>query len=64
MFNAEFFDIPRGTREQAALDSYIKVLASAPAEPAPVEGDAILQAFRDRLRSIVKGEAVSDSTMF
>ena len=62
VFNSEFFEIPRGTREQAALDGLIKVLATP--EITPDGEEAVLHAFRNRLKSIVKGEAVSDSTMF
>ncbi|MGE3536855.1 MAG: hypothetical protein AB7N91_05365 [Candidatus Tectimicrobiota bacterium] len=64
VFNAEFFDIPRGTREQAALDSYLKVLTNEESGHAAEDNEAILRAFQHRLRSIVKGEAISDSTMF
>jgi hypothetical protein len=64
IFNAEFFEIPRGTREQAALDGLIKVLATEDPTTETSASDAVLQAFGKRLRRIVKGEAVSDSTMF
>jgi epoxyqueuosine reductase len=64
VFNVEFFDIPRGTREQAALDGLLKVLATEDRSADTSASDAVLHAFGDRLRRIVKGEAVSDSTMF
>jgi hypothetical protein len=64
VFNAEFFEIPRGTREQAALDRLVKVLSSADADADQAASDNVLKAFGNRLRSIVKGEALSDSTMF
>jgi ferredoxin len=64
VFNAEFFEIPRGTREQAALDRLVQVLSSEDANADTAASDAVLKAFGNRLRSIVKGEAISDSTMF
>jgi hypothetical protein len=64
VFKAEFFDIPRGTREQAALDSLVKVLSSENANADKAASEEVLKAFGNRLRSIVKGEAISDSTMF
>lgn len=64
VFNAEFFDIPRGTWEQAALDALLKVLATEEPTADTSASDAVLQAFGQHLRRIVKGEALSDSTMF
>jgi hypothetical protein len=64
VFDAKFFDIPKGTRENAALDEIIKVVETEdPATPRPESDEALLK-FRNRLRQIVHGEAVSDSTMF
>ena len=64
ILNAQFFDIPRGTRENAALDGLIKVLAAEDSTSERPESDQVLHAFRDRLRKIIRGESVSDSTMF
>ncbi len=64
VFDAKFFDIPKGTRENAALDDLLKVVETEDATPQPPESDDALLKFRDRLRDIVHGEAVSDSTMF
>ena len=63
-FNAEFFNIPRGTREESALDEFIKELSIQDDGIERPENDRVLFEFRDRLRKILKGESVSDSTMF
>ena len=63
-FNAEFFNIPRGTREESALDGFIKELSIQDDGIERPENDRVLFEFRDRLRKILKGESVSDSTMF
>lgn len=63
-FDANFFKIPAGTREAAALDEFIEeVKANRGPLDTPAD-DATLLKFRDRIREIVLGEAVSDSTMF
>jgi hypothetical protein len=64
VFNAEFFNIPQGTRENAALDDLLKVVATARAAQEHPETDEALLKFRDRIQKIVHGEQVSDSTMF
>jgi hypothetical protein len=64
VFDAKFFDIPKGTRENAALNDLLKVIESEGPAPTTEQSDAALGSFRDRLRKIVHGEAVSDSTMF
>jgi hypothetical protein len=64
VFDAKFFDIPQGTRENAALDDLLKVIDSEGPAPKAGQSNEALGKFRDRLREIVHGEAVSDSTMF
>lgn len=57
-------DIPKGTRENTALNDLIKVIETEdPSQQGP-ESDEALCKFHDRLREIIHGEAVSDSTMF
>ena len=63
-FNTEFFDIPKGTREDATMDEYIRVIEQENHSLKKPEDDQALFAFRDRLREVIKGEGVSDSTMF
>jgi hypothetical protein len=62
VFTSEFFEIPRGTREQAALEGLIKVLTTD--QTSPGEEETVLLAFRERLKRIVKGEALSDSNQW
>ena len=64
VFDAKFFDIPKGTRENAALDDLLHVIESEGPAPKEDQSEEALGQFRDRLREIVHGEAVSDSTMF
>jgi hypothetical protein len=64
VFDAKFFDIPKGTRENAALNDLLKVIESEGPAPTTGQSDEALGKFRNRLREIVHGEAVSDSTMF
>ena len=64
-FNAEFFKIPSGTRENAALEDFIEYLETRRGEDMnKPEDEKELFNFRDRLRAIVSGEAITDSTMF
>ena len=63
-FNTEFFDIPKGTREGATMDKYIRVIEQEDPSLKKPEDDQALFAFRDRLREVIKGDGVSDSTMF
>ncbi len=63
-FNAEFFKIPSGTRENAALDDFIEYLESRRGQPSSPEDDQKLFDFRNRMKTIVSGEAITDSTMF
>ena len=62
-FDADFFKIPQGTREGAALDELIEHIESSNDGLDRAEDDTALFNFRDRLRVIIHGE-VSDSTMF
>ena len=64
-FNAEFFKIPQGTRENAALDDLIEYIQDHKGEALdrPEDQEQLFN-FRNRIRAIVSGEAVSDSTMF
>ncbi len=62
--NGEFFEIPKGTREEATMNQYIKVISKEDPSAANPESDQALFDFRDRLREVIKGEGVSDSTMF
>jgi hypothetical protein len=62
-FDADFFKIPAGTRENAALDELIEYIESKPDGLDKGEDDKVLFDFRDKLREIRHGE-VSDSTMF
>ena len=63
-FNAEFFKIPNGTRENAALEDLIEYLETRRGDLTTPEDDQKLFDFRDRLKTIVSGEAITDSTMF
>ena len=64
IFDAKFFDIPKGTRENAALEVILdEIKAKGPDSQDDVQ-DEMLYQFRDRLRQIVHGGNVSDSTMF
>ena len=63
-FNAQFFDIPKGSRENSALDELIKEMSIQDTSKERPENDKVLFEFRDRLREIIKGDAISDSTMF
>ena len=63
-FDGNFFKIPAGTREHAALDEFIDYLKDNKGELDRPESDKALFDFRDRMRQIVGGESVSDSTMF
>ncbi len=64
-FNASFFKIPQGTRENAALDDLIEYLETRRGdELTRPEDEKALFNFRDRLRTIISGEAITDSTMF
>jgi hypothetical protein len=62
-FDADFFKIPNGTRENAALEELIEHIESKNDGLNKEEDDKALFDFRDRLRFILHGE-VSDSTMF
>ena len=62
-FDADFFKIPNGTRENAALEELIEHIESRNDGLNKEEDDKALFDFRDRLRFILHGE-VSDSTMF
>ena len=64
VFDAKFFDIPKGTRENAALDVLIHDIEKEGENGQSSATDETLHKFRDRLREIVHGENVSDSTMF
>jgi hypothetical protein len=46
------------------LDGLIKVLTTDDVRTDTSKSEAVLHAFGERLKSIVKGEAISDSTMF
>ena len=63
-FNAEFFDIPKGSREAASMDEYMKVLEQEDPDLESLEDDKALFAFRDRLREVRKGPVRGDTTMF
>ena len=63
-FNAEFFKIPTGTREAAALDGFIDYIKENKDLLDRPQDDQALFDFRDRMREIVWGIDVSDSTMF
>ena len=63
-FNAEFFDIPKGSREAASMDEYMKVLEQEDPDLESPEDDKALFAFRDRLREVRKGPVRGDTTMF
>ena len=62
-FDANFFKIPAGTREAAALDQLIEYIEGNDDGQDRSGEDEALFNFRDRLRHIIHGE-VSDSTMF
>jgi NAD-dependent dihydropyrimidine dehydrogenase PreA subunit len=64
VYDAEFFNIPKGTRENAALDDLLQVVATEEKGQGQAATDDALLKFRDRIRKIVHGEQVSDSTMF
>ena len=63
-FNAEFFKIPNGTPENAALEDLIDYIKDSSDDLDQPEGQEKLFDFRDRLKAIVSAESVSDSTMF
>ena len=63
-FNANFFKIPVGSRESAALDEFIGHVKENDSVLTRPEDDEALLKFRDRIKEIVSGEAVADSTMF
>jgi ferredoxin len=63
-FDASFFKIPTGTREAATLDEFIDYLKEHKGELEGADSEKALFDFRDRMREIVAGESVSDSTMF
>jgi len=63
-FDASFFKIPTGTREAATLDEFVDYLKTHKDTIDRSEDDKALFDFRDRMRHIVSGESVSDSTMF
>ena len=63
-FNAEFFKIPTGTREAAALDEFIGYIKENKDLLDRPENDQALFDFRDRMREIIAGDSVSDRTMF
>ena len=53
VFDANFFDIPKGTREHAALDTLIKVIETADGTSPKPASDEVLFTFRDRLQKII-----------
>ena len=53
-----------GTRENAALEDLIEYLETRRGDLTTPEADRKLFDFRDRLKAIVSGEAITDSTMF
>ena len=63
-FNNEFFDIPKGSRENAALDEYIRTLESRDGDLDRPEDSEKLFKLRARLMEIRAGDGVKDSTMF
>ncbi len=63
-FNANFFKIPVGSRESAALDEFIGHVKENDSVLTRPEDDEVLLKFRDRIKEIIGGDAVSDSTMF
>ena len=63
-FDASFFKIPTGTREAATLDKFIDYLKENRDNNGQADDDKAMFDFRDRMRQIVSGDAVSDSTMF
>ena len=64
-FDASFFKIPQGTRENAVLENFIEYLEGHRGEDMnKSEDDKELFDFRNRLRAIISGEAITDSTMF
>ncbi|HAA95514.1 MAG: hypothetical protein FI717_10150 [SAR202 cluster bacterium] len=62
-FDASFFKIPNGTRENAALEELMEHMANNNDGLDPEKDNEALFNFRNRLRYILHGE-VSDSTMF
>ena len=62
-FDASFFKIPNGTRENAALETLMDYIGTQPDGVDKESDEKALFDFRDRLRVILHGE-VSDSTMF
>ncbi len=62
-FDADFFKIPSGTRENAALEELLEHIESRNDGLGKEKDDEVLLNFRDRLRVIIHGE-VSASTMF
>jgi len=62
-FDASFFKIPNGTRENAALETLMEYIGTQPDGVDKESDEKALFDFRDRLRVILHGE-VSDSTMF
>ena len=62
-FDANFFKIPNGTRENAALEELVEYIGTQPDGVDKASDEKALFDFRDRLRVILHGE-VSDSTMF
>ena len=62
-FDASFFKIPNGTRENAALEELMEHMANNNDGLDPDKDNEALFNFRNRLRYILHGE-VSDSTMF
>ena len=62
-FDADFFKIPSGTRENAALEELLEHIESKNDGLDKEKDDEVLFNFRNRLRVILHGE-VSDSTMF
>lgn len=64
IFDAKFFDIPKGTRENAALDVILDGIKKKGPDTTDSVSDETLHQFRDRLHQIVHGGNVSDSTMF
>ena len=62
-FDADFFKIPTGTREAAALDELVEHIKNNNDGLDQGDDDKALFDFRERLRFIIHGE-VSDSTMF
>ena len=62
-FDASFFKIPNGTRENAAMEEFIEYIDKNNDGLDKEKDNEALFNFRDRMRQIRLGE-VSDSTMF